>query len=383
MIKRTLSLIFLILVATFFSQYLLTAIILLGWTYRWVDYLVKRRLFRLSPLAKTVTWDNFIIQEKNNNQDINRYIYPKLWENTQHLKCINHPNFKWLHRIFYSLKLHLKIGFFGILVTWMITFLPCLLWAYAWYVGWHISFNKMYEESATGGSLGFLGTILFTIVMFYVPLAQARYGLTKDWRSFFSFKLIKMWVYYRPLQLFLLAISYLFSSFILLIIKIIPVFLPVINPNLENLNSAQTLQFLNDYYFWTGMSCFVLFFALKMMAGYIYSGVLVETWQKNKVTEDELHEEEIYYLNKFQFTPNPIHSQTKPIQKMIVSSLLISYRSSLMILTVFVWFLFSFLPFVSEFFNYYPQRGFLNQPLVQIPCFRYVPQSLEENKQPV
>ncbi|CCQ52362.1 hypothetical protein [Crocosphaera watsonii] len=383
MIKRTLGLIFLILVTTFFSQDLLTAIIILGWTYRWVGYLVKRRLFRLSPLSNTFTWNQFLIREKNNNQDISNYSYPKLWETPQQIKCLNHPRFKWLHRILYSLKLHFKIGLSGILATWIFTLIPCLLCAYAWYVGWHISFNKMYEQSETGASLGFLGTILFTVIMLYVTLAQARYALTKDWRIFLSFKLIKIWVCHRPLQLFILAISYLFSSFILFIIKIIPVFLPIINPDLESLNSTQALQFLNDYYFWTGIISLGLFFALKMMAGFIYSGVLVETWQKNIVTEYDLHQEEIYYLNKFRFSSNLTYSNQKPIQRIIISSVSIAYRSSLIILIFFTWFLFSFLPFISEFFNYYPQRGFLNQPLVQIPCFRYVPQSLEDNKKRV
>ena len=383
MIKRTLGLIFLILVTTFFSQDLLTAIIILGWTYRWVGYLVKRRLFRLSPLSNTFTWNQFLIREKNNNQDISNYSYPKLWETPQQIKCLNYPRFKWLHRILYSLKLHFKIGLSGILATWIFTLIPCLLCAYAWYVGWHISFNKMYEQSETGASLGFLGTILFTVIMLYVTLAQARYALTKDWRSFLSFKLIKIWVCHRPLQLFILAISYLFSSFILFIIKIMPVFLPIINPDLESLNSTQALQFLNDYYFWTGIISLGLFFALKMMAGFIYSGVLVETWQKNIVTEYDLHQEEIYYLNKFRFSSNLTYSNQKPIQRIIISSVSIAYRSSLIILIFFTWFLFSFLPFISEFFNYYPQRGFLNQPLVQIPCFRYVPQSLEDNKKRV
>ena len=116
-IKRTLSLILLILVTTFFSQYLLTAIILLGWTYRWVGYLVKRRLFRLSPLAKTVTWEQCLIQEKNNNQDISHYIYPKLWQTPPQIKCLNDPIFRWLHRILYSLKLNFQIGFSAIIAT--------------------------------------------------------------------------------------------------------------------------------------------------------------------------------------------------------------------------------------------------------------------------
>ena len=61
----------------------------------------------------------------------------------------------------------------------------------------------MYEQSETGASLGFLGTAIFTIIMLYIPLAQSRYRLTKDWRSFLSFKLIKTLIFHRTLQLFI------------------------------------------------------------------------------------------------------------------------------------------------------------------------------------
>jgi hypothetical protein len=41
-----------------------------------------------------------------------------------------------------------------------------------------------------------------------------------------------------------------------------------------------------------------------------------------------------------------------------------------------LWFAFVAQIFVSEFFNYHPVVGWLNQPLVHLPWFRYIPAGL-------
>lgn len=374
--KRGISLIITIWLATFLSQYLLTGIILLGWTYRWVAYGIKRRLFALSPLVKTSTWKNFI--ERENNRDKVDYDFPKFLVISGQNNCFNYPIIKGIYSLFCSSYFHFKVGLSAAIFTEIMTFIPCLLWSYAWHIGWHISFNKMYEESAIGSSLGFLGIILFAIIMFYVPLAQARYSLTQDWKSFFGFKLIIKWIFRRPLQLFFLGSGYLISSIIFLFIKTIPTFLTANNPTLEQLTSSQALQFLNDYYFWTGIIALALFFSLKIIAGVIYAGVLVETWHQQSFPSQELHEQEVYLLKKLDIPRKCFQKKTKILTNFFLFSLSLSYRGCLFLLSFLIWFLFSFTPFISEFFHYYPQRGFLNQPLVQIPCFRYVPKSLEQ-----
>jgi hypothetical protein len=45
--------------------------------------------------------------------------------------------------------------------------------------------------------------------------------------------------------------------------------------------------------------------------------------------------------------------------------------------TAFVWFTFVAQIFISEFLNYHPGIGWLNQPLVQLPWFHYVPGHLQ------
>ena len=42
-----------------------------------------------------------------------------------------------------------------------------------------------------------------------------------------------------------------------------------------------------------------------------------------------------------------------------------------------IWFAFIAVNYIAEFFNYHPTLGWLNQPLVQLPWFRYIPPSIQ------
>jgi hypothetical protein len=52
-------------------------------------------------------------------------------------------------------------------------------------------------------------------------------------------------------------------------------------------------------------------------------------------------------------------------------------RTGAIAAAVFVWFTFVAQIFIGEFFMYHPVVGWLNQPLVQLPWFHYIPSSLK------
>lgn len=54
-------------------------------------------------------------------------------------------------------------------------------------------------------------------------------------------------------------------------------------------------------------------------------------------------------------------------------------RVPLAIATLIVWIAFFAQIYMGEFLNYHPVRGWMNQPLVQLPWFRYVPGHLVES----
>ena len=372
--KRLIRILWSLLVCTFFTQNLLTSVLVLGWIYRWVRHFITKRLFDISPLAKNTQWQKFA----SNNQEITVVRdSPRLLLRQSGTPCPTNPILRGFHWLFHSLWLNLRTGVAGILTTWSFTAIPCIFWAMAWYTGWHISFNKMYEESATGASLGFLGMILFIATMLYVPLAQARHAFTGDWQSFFNFRFIKALICRCPLQLFLLAVGYTITSFVLTFFKVLPVFFPAMNPALEALSASQALEFLHDYYFYTGLLVFLLFFILRTAAGRIYAIALVEMWTQQVLTPEDFHPQEVRILELLEISYGSSYQKPRPLTKILRFPFSVSYRGAVTLATCLVWGIFSFMPFISEFFHYYPLWGFLNQPLVQLPCFQYVPPLLE------
>ena len=372
--KRLLRFLWLLLICTIWCQHILTAILALGWIYRWVRHRVSQQLFKSSPMVDKNTWQKFASNHESLTpvRDLPHLfrrqpgiVSPK----NSWLKCL----YEWLHACW----LNFRVGLGGILTTWSLTLFPCTMYAIAWYTGWHISFTKMYEESATGASLGFSGLLLLTMIMLYLPLAQARHAFTNDWRSFFDWRFITALLWRRPLQLFLLAIGYLFVNVALTFFKILPTFFTAMNSALADLSAIAALELLNRYYFYTGGIAFLLLLALKTFGGNIYSSALLELWRQSVLKPEAFNSEEIRLFELLEIDYGDRDKKPSLGRKILTIPVNISYRGVIMTLTVLVWSLFNFMPFVSEFFNYYPVRGFLNQPLVQLPCFRYVPTQLK------
>ena len=372
--KGLLRIFWLLLVCTIWCQTLFTSILAKGWLYRWVRYRVSKRLFRYSAIAEKTSWQQFASNHESLTpvRDI-----PHLFRKQAGIPSPSNSLFKCIHEWLHACWLNFRFGLEGILTTWVLTLFPCVLLAIAWYTGWHISFTKMYEESATGVSLGFSGLLLLTAIMLYVPLAQARHAFTGDWHSFFDWRFIRALLWRKPLQLFLLAIGYVVVNIVLTFFKALPTFLPNINPALDNLSAIEALEFLDQYYFYTGVIAFSLLLALRTIGGNIYSSALIEIWRQSALKAEAFHREEIHLFELLEISYGDRYKKPGLVKKILKIPVNLSYRGFMLTLTLLVWSFFNFIPFVSEFANYYPVRGFLNQPLVQLPCFRYVPAHLE------
>ncbi|MDJ0706731.1 MAG: hypothetical protein QNJ46_25960 [Leptolyngbyaceae cyanobacterium MO_188.B28] len=372
--KRLVRIVWCLLVCTILCQTLLTSILVLGWVYRWVRHRVGQRLFRLSPMAEQTSWQAFAggIPAITPMRDA-----PNLFRQQSGIVSPGHPVLKRLHGWLHTGWLNFRVGTAGILATWSLTLFPCVLWMIAWYTGWHISFTKLYEESATGFSLGFSGLLILTVMMLYAPSAQARHAFTGDWRSFFDWRFIRALLCRRPLQLFLLAIGYVIGNVALTTFKASPTFFLTMNPALETLSAIAALEYLDQYFFYTGGIAFLLFLGLRTWAGRIYSDGLMEMWSLSALKPNDFHLQEIQLLESLEVPYGCRYEKPGLVRKILGIPLTVSYRGAMLTLTICVWGVFNFIPFVSEFANYYPVKGFLNQPLVQLPCFRYVPTALE------
>ncbi|NJK62698.1 MAG: hypothetical protein HC921_08475 [Synechococcaceae cyanobacterium SM2_3_1] len=374
MCKRLLFGLWILWLSAVFCQSLLTSIIALGWIYRWVCVDSHRHLFKCSPLADTTTWQDFSSQHPDLQalQTVPRYfqVQPGISSEGNRIQ-------RFFHKRFHSFWLNGRQGWSGILTTWSLTLLPCLIWSWAWYTGWQISFTKLYEESATGFSMGLLGFLLFTAVMFYLPVAQARHAFTRDWGSFFQVRFLCALINQFPLRYALLALGYVGSSFVLLYFKALPAFFPSMNPLLADLSIPESLELLNRYYFYTGSLAFILVVILRTWAGRLYTSGLPILWTQSRWPVDTFHEQEVQLLERLQIGYGSASRSQGLVKRLLQGPFSLTYRVGLFLATLLLWSLFSFTPFISEFAHYYPVAGFLNQPLVHLPSFRYVPEHLQ------
>ncbi|MEO0852980.1 MAG: hypothetical protein AAFY15_05690 [Cyanobacteria bacterium J06648_11] len=376
--RKTLRWLWIWLVGTIASQSLLTSLFALGWTYRWQRRTAVRRMFHRSAIASQKNWRQFASEQEalTPMRDV-----PRLFRRQPGTLQPTRPVLKPFHAALHGAWTNLGWGGVGILTTWTLTLLPTLLWSFAWYAGWHVSFAKMYEHSEVGISLGFSGLLLFSLAMLYLPIAQARHALTGDWRSFFDRRVNLALIWHRPLFVLLLALGYGLAGVAIALFKIMPAFFTAMNPDLTMLSAVEALQVLNRYYFWTGGIAIVLFVALRTAAARLYSNALTELWRQARVKPSAFHVEEVRLLELMQVEYGDRRQSGGALRKAIGSLGWGSYRGGLLVATALVWSAFNVLPFVSQFGNYQPVRGFLNQPLVQLPCFRYVPESLEHHGQ--
>ena len=372
--KRLLRILGVLLVGTIWCQTLGTSILALGWVYRWVGHRVSQKLFQLSPMAEKISWQQFA----SNWEELTPVRSPpNLFRRQAGVASPRLSVLKWIHDWLHGSWLNWRVGLGGIMTTWVLTLLPGVIWALAWYTGWHISYTKMYEQSATGFSLGFSGWLLYTGMMLYIPSAQARHAFTNDWYSFFDWRFISTVLWHRPRQLLLLAMGYVIANIVLTFFKALPTFWTTINPTLTTLSAHEALELLNQYYFYTGGIAFLLFLALRTIGGNIYSSALWEMWCQSKLKPEAFNRQEVKLFELLKVDYGCRYQKPRLVRKLLGIPLKISYRGTILTLTILVWGVFNFMPFVSEFANYYPVRGFLNQPLVQLPCFRYVPTHLE------
>ncbi|NNG02834.1 MAG: hypothetical protein HKM95_01875 [Inquilinus sp.] len=191
-----------------------TAILVVGWSYRLMQRSTLRRWHRLSGFgADKAGFHDFALGD-------GRTVEHVAWPNW----LLGAPDAEWrgtaapgratrvLRRIAGSLWANLRTGFQASVNTALLV-LPCgALWLLSWWGGWQNSFHKGYEQAWVGPLVGVLGIALFVLVMTYVPLAQARQASAGTWRAFWDFPLIRRLMRRRRLAALGLALVYVAAA---------------------------------------------------------------------------------------------------------------------------------------------------------------------------
>jgi hypothetical protein len=195
------------LVGPFFCLNYFTSVLVVGWTYRWIQAAVLRAWWRRSPRREERTFEEFCA-----SLDADAPTARPRWFLRERVRLAlagpapgGGPPGR-LRRAaralvvpWHSLWLNFKVGIHAVLCTSLVCGWGCLVMLFSWEFGWVNSFNKAYEQALVGPLTGFLGIFLFISAMMYVPMAQVHQAVTGDYRAFFDFRFVWRLIQARPL----------------------------------------------------------------------------------------------------------------------------------------------------------------------------------------
>ena len=287
---------------------------------------------------------------------------------------------------FGSLGVNFRLGMQGILNVWLFTLPGCVLLWFAWYDGWNNSFNKGYEQFEVGPLLGVMGIGLFIAAMLYVPLAQARQAVTGEWRAFYDFGLIARLALRGWLGCLVLAGFYAAVSVPVGMLKTLPIFFPQMNPAqaaevaalAPELAKGKVAEILGNYFFLAGLVVFPAYVLLRVLGARLYARGILRGLRDGWVSPGELAGNERAVLERLELVRVGERRAWPKLVEVIARTGSWGARVGALGALGFVWFLFVAQIFVTEFLSFHPQVGWLNQPLVQVPWFKYLPETVQK-----
>jgi len=366
-----------------FCQSVLGSIFVVGWSYRLAQRSVLKYWWSRRPLSQArLAFDDFLAGSEQTR--VHRR-WPNWFAEQNFREAIRpQPHLSRLRRAFsfgrapcHSVWLNFWIGLRAITNTWALTLPACLFWWFGWYDGWNNSFNKGYEQAPAGPLISIFGIFLFIAAMFYVPLAQARQCATGEWRSFFQFGLVWSVVRLRWISSVCLALLYSLFALLLHVLQIAPMFLPQGNPGLEHLTDAQVLKRLDGYFFWCALLVLPAYVILRLAAARIYASGILALVQTGKINAAKLSGPEREPLQRLALLEMSPQRERNFLLRWLEWAGTRFGRMASAIALALIWFSFVAQIYIAEFFQYHRGVGWINQPLVQLPWFHYLPTRLK------
>jgi hypothetical protein len=144
----------------------------------------------------------------------------------------------------------------------------------------------------------------------------------------------------------------------------------------DQLSDSELYVFLTKYFFWSAALFFPLYLWLRVVAARVYASAILSELRAGRVSLADLRERERGALEQLGLTRFPARSRRHLLIRTAASTARIMGTTAVVLATALIWFSFVAQIFVSEFLNYHPAIGWLNQPLVQLPWFCYIPSAL-------
>ena len=345
----------------------LTAILVVGWTYRLMQRTTLKRWHKLSDFG--ADGSGFYDYALGDSRTASHVAWPN-W-------LLGAPDAAWridagpgritvlLQRVAGSLWDNLKIGIQASLNTALLLLPIGALWLLSWWGGWQNSFHKGYEQAWVGPVVGFLGIGLFMVAMIYVPVAQARQAASGSWRAFWDVPLIRRLLRRRRLAGLGLALLYIVFAAPIMALKAAPLF---IGEQVDGLPPQEVRSIADQYFLFATAALFPLYVLVRLAAARLYARAMFDSVQAGDLQLEELSPYEREALGRLRVAPAAAHDRGSSVGRFAASL----PRAVVVAMTLAAWFAVAAQLYVAQFLNY-AWFAWLNHPLIQLPWLRYLP----------
>lgn len=268
--------------------------------------------------------------------------------------------------LFAALWANLRIGTVSLVATWVATLPLMLLWLFAWWGGWENSFNKGYEQAWVGPAIGAAATVLFVLVMTYVPIAQVRLATSGTWRSFFDYRLIRSLVAGHPFALLKLAAYFVLAGLVLMAMRAAPLAIGNAIPDLGQWPEPRLMALKLGYFGLCAALAFAFFLALRLAAARIYAHALLKAMRTGRLRADRLSDMEREGLAALHLLEPEARPERGIAARAAASTGMGVVRLAAGLPILALWFVFVAELYVSQFLNH-DWLAWINHPLVQLP----------------
>lgn len=251
-----------------------------------------------------------------------------------------------------------------------------MMW-FGWYSGWQISFHKMYEYSAVGFTMTFLGWVLLAFSLPLALMGVARFSLSEDWKVFFQVRRNWRWVRRAGWRNLLLGLIFLIASAPVGVNYVVFYFWPQIIDLPPNIEIGEIKSQVFIFYFSSTLVILMpVWMVTRYLIGHVYYAPTVIKWLKNKrVAPDELSRYEIEWLTitGYPVTDCLVHHSDHYKVPFWGKGISPTIRLGFIIITLVTWMGFGFLINLAQFARYSGLEGWFNHPMIHNPHYYYTP----------
>lgn len=357
-----------------------TAVLVVGWSFRLMNRRIVRGWFAKSPGPDSSRWDaaSTAVGYGASQRVLPRWIVSEAVHGQLHRRTPsgNPPGrFRILIRLPLALTLsfwsNLQWGVMAVFCTYVLTIPACGLWLGSWYDGWNTSFTKGYENAFVGAQTGIFAHVLFIAAMLYVPMAWGHLAASGRLSAFFQFDLISRLIWKRGWTMTFFAAAFAVATLPILALRGAgPLALLASDPEKwAEASPGEIAQVGRLFQLGAGIYVFGAFVLLHVLIARIYRSALLDTLQQNPRLYHRLPDSIRATLFEFGLTPEMPRTSGPILRAARWSYRTVSNVAAIVVASI-LWFAVIAQIYVGQFINYIPWAGWLNQPLIHLPCIQ-------------